>query len=334
MSMREFENQVSLYKMPKAYSADLRWRIVWLHFLQNKSVKDIGRELYVSESSVERFIHLFRVTGDVLPKKQRYGPLPILNEFEELTVLQTLLDKPGIYLREVQEELNDITGTWISCSTICRTAKKLGLSRQALRRIAIQLSDIHRARHLSEMDEFKPEMYIFIDETGSDQRNSIRKFGYGIRGLTPVTQQLLVYGKRISGIAVMSTRGMEDTYIVEGSVNGDIFLRFIERCLLPIIEPFDGDNPRSVVILDNASIHHVDEAVRLISSAGAIVRFLPPYSPDLMPLEEAFSKVKSSLRDNEVAYQSTLEPRVFVAEAFSTVTQQDCAGYISHAGYM
>ena len=320
--------------MPKAYSTDLRWRIVWLHFLQNKSVKDIARELYVSESSVERYIYLFRTTGDVVPKKQRCGPLPILSEFEELTVLQTLLDKPGLYLREVQEELNDVTGTWISCSTICRTAKKLGLSRQKMRCIAIQRSDVLRARYISEIDEFKPEMYVFIDETGSDRRNSIRKFGYGICGLTPVTQQLCVYGKRISAIGIMTTRGIEDSYIVEGSVNADIFLRFIERCLLPIIKPFDGDNPRSVVILDNCAIHHVDKAVRLISAAGAIVRFLPPYSPSLMPLEEAFSKVKGYLRDNEVAYQSTLDPRVFVAEAFSSVTQQDCAGYISHAGYM
>ncbi len=94
---------------------------------------------------MERYIRLFRGTGDVLPQIQHHGPLPILSEFEELTVLQTLLDKPGVYLREVQEELHDITGSWISCSTICRTAKKLGLSRQKMRCIAIQRSDVARA---------------------------------------------------------------------------------------------------------------------------------------------------------------------------------------------
>ena len=62
---------------------------------------------------------------DVLPQKQRHGRLPILSEFEEPTVLETLLDKPGLYLREVQEELYDIIGSWISCPTICHTAKKL-----------------------------------------------------------------------------------------------------------------------------------------------------------------------------------------------------------------
>ncbi len=69
------------------------------------------------------------------------------------------------------------------------------------------------------MEEFKPEMYIFIDETGSVRRNSIRQYEYGIRGLAPVTQQLCIYVKRISAIGVMSIRGIEDTYIAEGTVD-------------------------------------------------------------------------------------------------------------------
>ena len=79
----------------------------------------------------------------------------------------------------------------------------------------------------------------------------------------------------------MTTRGIEDTYLIEGNVNGDIFLQFVQRCLLNIIQPFDGNNARSVVVLDNASIHCVDAVVELITAAGALVRFLPPYSPDL-----------------------------------------------------
>jgi len=75
--------------------------IVWLHFLQDRSVKYISKELYVSESSVLRYLHLFRTTDDVLAKNQRHGTVPFLSDFEEMTVLQTFLDKPGLYLREV-----------------------------------------------------------------------------------------------------------------------------------------------------------------------------------------------------------------------------------------
>ena len=58
---------------------------------------------------------------------------------------------------------------------------------------------------------------------------------YGLRGITPVTHKLDIYGKRISAIGVMTTRGIEDTYSIEGNVNGDIFLQFVQRCLLNII---------------------------------------------------------------------------------------------------
>jgi len=270
----------------------------------------------------------------VLAKNQRHGTLPFLSDFEEMTVLQTFLDKPGLYLREVQQELFDVTGSWYDCSTICRTAKRLGLSRQKMKLTAIQRSEVKRAEYISEIQEFKPEMLVFIDETGSDRRNSIRKYGYGLRGLTPISYRLCLGGKRISAIGVLTTRGIEDSYIVEGNVNADIFLRFIERSLLPVLLPFDGDNPRSVVIFDNATIHHVESVISLISAAGALVRFLPPYSPDLNPLGESFSKVKHYLRDNEISYQSTSHPRLLVAEAFTTVTQENCLKYMSHAGYI
>ena len=80
----------------------------------------------MSESSVLRYLHLFQTTGDVLAKNQRHGTLPFLSDFEEMTVWQTPLDKPGLYLREVQQELFDVTGSWYDCSTICRTAKDWG----------------------------------------------------------------------------------------------------------------------------------------------------------------------------------------------------------------
>ena len=187
---------------------------------------------------------------------------------------------------------------------------------------------------MAEIEAFDPKMLVFIDETGCDKRNSKRLFGYGIRGITPITHHLLGGGKRISAIGVMSTRRLEDVYLVEGSVNGDTFLQFIQRSLLNIIKPFDGNNPRSVVILDNASIHHVDTVCDLISAAGALVRFLPPYSPDLNLIEELFSKVKGYLEENEVAYQSTNEPRVIILAAFQSITSQDCMSNIKHAGYI
>ena len=320
--------------MPKKYSEDLRWRIVFQVCLQGKTIEQVAHDTYVSHSSVERFVHLFHTTGDVTSLQQKHGPNRKLSEFEELTVLQSFLNKPGIYLSEVQEDLFDITGTWVDIATICRTAKRLGLRRQKMKKVADRRSDVLRACYMVEIEEFHPDMLVFIDETGCERRNLVRKYGYGLRGIPPVSHQLLVYGKRVSAIGVITTRGVEDAYLVDGNVNGKIFLDFVQRCLLDVIQPFDGNNPRSVVVLDNASIHHLETVVDLIEAAGALVQFLPPYSPDLNPIEELFSQVKSYLREHEQSYQGSSEPRVLISSAFASVTPQQCENYIRHAGYM
>lgn len=91
---------------------------------------------------------------------------------------------------------------------------------------------------------------------------------------------------------------------------------------------------RSVVIMDNASIHHVDGVRDIIENqAKARLVFLPPYSPDLNPLEEVFSQVKRVMKQNHSLFQVTSLPRVLLCLAFCSVTKEDCAKYIAHSGY-
>ena len=97
--------------------------------------------------------------------------------------------------------------------------------------------------------------------------------------------------------------------------------------------PFDGINPNSVVIMDNASIHHVDEVVDTIQSVGTLVRFLPPYCPDLNPCEEVFAQVKHWIQSNDMVFQATRYPAVLIAMAYCEVTQQNCLSYIRDSGY-
>ena len=129
--------------------------------------------------------------------------------------------------------------------------------------------------------------------------------------------------------------GIHDVQLAEGSVNGDKFEEFVTETLMPIFNPFDGTNPRSVVIMDNCSVHQVDPVVYLIESvAQSKLIFLLPCSPDLMPLEEVFHQVKSIIKANDGILQVTSAPRALLAMAFSMVTTQDCIGYIRHSGYI
>ena len=194
----------------------------------------------------------FDVTGNVSPKESRHRSSCKLSEFEELTVLQTLLTSPGTFVHKVQSELFETTGMWIDCSTICRYAHRWGMSRQKMTNVALQRSDVKRAEFITEMMQFNTDMFVFVDETGSDSRNFIRKFGYGLKGIPPVSYNLRVSGKRISAIGVLSSRGMEDAYITEGSVNGETLLEFVGTSfqffsrLMEIIHKVNCSMPASI----------------------------------------------------------------------------------------
>ena len=101
-------------------------------------------------------------------------------------------------------------------------------------------------------------MFIFLDETGADNKDIVRRYGYSLHG-TPIEKQtLLVRGERTSAVA-MSTRAILDVHIAKGTTNGDTFYEFILKHLIPVLQPFNGINPNSVVIIDNSSIHHVQD---------------------------------------------------------------------------
>lgn len=126
---------------------------------------------------------------------------------------------------------------------------------------------------------------------------------------------------------------MIDVGLNQENVNGATFEGFVDEKLCPNLLPFDGINPRSVVIMDNAAIHHTQAAIDAINATGAIVLFLPPYSPDFMLCEELFAQVKSWIRENDVAWQFCMDPELMVEEAFLQVTDEEIKNYIRQAEY-
>ena len=96
----------------------------------------------------------------------------------------------------------------------------------------------------------------------------------------------------MSAIACMSIAGLLDVKTIIGISDGDAFYDFVHTHLLPHLMPFNGTNPHSVVILDNCSIHHVPQVAQSIQDVGALLIYLPPYSPDLNPIEELFQRSK------------------------------------------
>ncbi len=114
--------------------------------------------------------------------------------------------------------------------------------------------------------------------------------------------------------------------VIDGATTSDVFREYVRHVLLPTLQPGD------MVVLDNLSAHKDAEARGLIRSVGAEVRFLPPYSPDLNPMEKMWSKVKEFLRDAKSRTQEALFNAI--ADALENVTRQDAEGWFRSCGYM
>ena len=316
-----------------AYSEDLRWRMVWQKEALGHTYEGVAKNLGVDKATVWRTVSLFQETGNVTkkvyPKEKAFR---MLTTPAQLLIFHLVCQNPGIYLSEIQTELQQTLLISVSISTICKFLKKNGFTRQKLRITALQRDECLRQKYVVDMSVYSPEMLVFVDETGADLRNTIRRYGYSIRGKPMTNQVMLVRGERVSAIACISISGLLDVMTVKGTTNGDDFYRFVQAYLLPHLMPFNGVNPHSVVVLDNCSIHHVAEITRSIEDVGALVHFLPPYSPDFNPIEETFSKVKSVLKSTEIQMPHATDVEDLLLASFTQVTQDDCEGWVSHSG--
>ena len=321
----------------KAYSSDLKWRVVYQKCSLGLSNTEVAKRLNIDPSTVSRTIQLFEETGTVCSIQGYHeNTCKKLSIYDELIIIEAVVNQPSLYLHEVQYIILKTTGNDLSIPTIYKFLQKQQFSRKKLTFRAQQRSDELRAKFLTNISIFEPEMLIFVDETGTDKRAALRKYGYALRGRPAISERLLVKGKRYSAIAGLHMSGMLDIHVTTESVDADIFCEYIEHCLLPYLLPFDGVNPNSVVVLDNATIHHVERAVNLIEETGAMVMFLPPHSPDIMPIEECFSKIKSYLRANDPLIQILTESEIkdMIISAFASITPNNCYSWIDHCGYM
>ena len=140
------------------------------------------------------------------------------------------------------------------------------------------------------------EMLVFVDETGADRRNCLRRFEYSLRGKPAVSKKLLVHGQRVLAIAAMSTEGILDCYTVTGSVSGSQFSDFVQQALLPQLQPFNGVHECSQCGDTRQCFYPPRRWYGGSYWSTGVLSPPPPHSPDLNAIEEAFSKLKITLR--------------------------------------
>ena len=165
---------------------------------------------------------------------------------------------------------------------------------------------------------------IFIDETWA-KTNMTRLYGRAPRGQRLTEKVPHGHWKTTTLIGALGLGGMRCSTVVDGAVNRDVFEAFVEQVLVPHLQPGD------IVIMDNLSSHKGGRIEALIAAAGAQVRYLPPYSPDLNPIEMIFSKIKQRLRSLAHRTQDALWSAM--QGVLDTVTPSDALNCYRHAGY-
>ena len=165
---------------------------------------------------------------------------------------------------------------------------------------------------------------VFVDERGANTSLALR-YARAPRGQRAVGRVPRNHGKNITLVAGLSWEGLMAPMTIEGAIDTAAFEAYVEHLLVPAL------TPGQIVILDNLAVHHKAEIRQLIEAAGCRLLFLPSYSPDLSPIELAFSKIKAFLRRMAARTHVALEEAF--GQATTTITQTDARGFFRHCGY-
>lgn len=164
----------------------------------------------------------------------------------------------------------------------------------------------------------------FLDESGTNL-GFTRRFGRARPGQPVVEGTPGNSGPHYTLIAALSLQGVQAAWLLKGAMDGAAFEVYVAQVLLPTLQ--HGD----IVLMDNLSFHKTSRIRTLIESVGARLEFLPPYSPDLNPIELGWSKIKTALRATKPRTFETLIDAL--DDAFGSVTKQDAEAWFAHCGY-
>ena len=270
--------------MPAAYSADIRGRVI-ASVESGSSRREAAEEFDVSASSAIKWVAAYRTTGSCAAKPRGGSTSPL--EKYTTFLLTPIEGQPDLTLDEVVCAMRKrkLPGSRPPCgasfsATRSRLKKSLSAAEQ-------QRADVARARRrwMREQGMFDAARLVFIDETSANTK-MMRLHGRCVRGERLVDHVPQGHWKTITFVAALRRHGMRASQTIDGSMTGKKFLAYVERCLAPTLKRKD------IVMIDNLPAHKAAGVREAIEARGAMLRYLPKYSPDLNPIEMPFSKLK------------------------------------------
>lgn len=234
-------------------------------------------------------------------------------------------------------------GKNVSISTMWRSLVYCGITRKKLHKAAKERNELLRSAFMARIgSQYTSNQLIFLDESSKDERTISRGYGYSELNTRAVKKVVFIRGKRYTLLPAFTLDGIIAIDIIEGSCTKDRFKEFVISQVLPQMNSFPHE--RSVLILDNARIHHNDGLLEYLNAFGVYIEFLPPYSPDLNPIELAFrvsiliissllSCIKSYLKRYQYFVESCSDPIYPLLVACSQITPLVSNNFFNAAGY-
>jgi transposase len=313
--------------MPRPYSTDLRERVVQAA-KAGMSYDDVAEQFGVGRATVGRWLRRARTKGSLEPDKMG-GPNNVKLDAAALDVLAKLVaEQPDATLMELIDRLEERTGLRVGLATIVRGLTKLGLSRKRKSIVATEQGSDRvqalRAAFKTRQSGFEPHRLVFIDETGTSI-SMTRPYARSPRGVPVHDDVPRNRGVVLTVIGALTISGLDAVMTITGGTTADVFLAYVDNVLAPVL------NPDDLVVVDNAGAHRDARVKAAVEACGAHLVFLPPYSPDLNPIESCWSKLKQLLRSAKARTQDALEAAI--ATAMGQITSCDSAGWFHEAGY-
>jgi transposase len=265
---------------------------------QGRSSDMIARHFGCVRKTVTRAANRILHFGSIKdPKLCTRGPLPIFNKAMREELGWLLVSRPDYYQEELQFYFLDNWHVWPHQSTISRVITSLDLTWKKAQFQAAQRSNQQRDSYLQELLDLVAEQLVFADESAASNKTLDRKYGYAPKGLPATVVREKRRTERFSLLPAYTINGfLEHPLIVRGSVDGELFVEWLIHAVLPQMNPFPEE--RSVLIIDNCSTHRIEAVQEVCDNAGVKLLYLPPYSPDLNPIEPAFHCLKQWMRRN------------------------------------
>ena len=310
--------------MSRGYSLDLRTRLVEC-VEAGASRHEAAERFEVSVSSAVRWMQRFVRFGSVAAKPSGGSTSPL--EAHAAWLLELVAQHPDLTLDEIVAAMRreaiagSRTAVWRFFARHQITVKK-----KSVRAAEQKRADVARARRrwMLEQGLFDPARLVFVDETAT-ATNMARPYGRCARGVRLIGHVPQSHWQTITFVAGLRHDAMVAPMVIEGPITAEMFLAYVEQCLVPTLKRGD------IVIIDRLKAHFAAGVREAIEAAGATLLYLPQYSPDLDPIELAFAKFEALLR--KAAERSVRSLWRRIGSLIPKFTPQECANYFRHAGY-